>query len=405
MITTFYPPYSFGGDAVYIYRLSNELARRGHRVDVVHDADSFWLLQTQGLKGDFPNHPNVKVHTLKSHAGFLSPLLTQQTGRPFFKRKKIQALVEQNEYDVIHYHNMSLIGIEAVKYGKAVKLYTTHEHWLVCPMHVLWKYNREVCTKRSCISCQILGKRPPQFWRYTKLFDRMLPYIDAFIAPSRFTMNKHLELGLKIPILHIPYFLARSEDSDAGNDRSLPEQTRPFFLFVGRLEKIKGLQNLIPVFQKHQEYDLLIAGEGQYQDTLKQQAGNSPNIKFFGKLNHARLRELYRKTIAVIVPSICYEVFGIIIIESFAMQTPVIANNLGALPEVVEDSGGGFIYNNDEELVAAMKQLAESPRLQREMGEKGYEAYRKYWSEESHMDQYLRLIEKLRSKNLSPTGV
>jgi putative ABC transport system permease protein len=53
MVTTFYPPYRFGGDATYIYRLTNELARRGHEVDVVHDRDAyswicmeFWLVRT-----------------------------------------------------------------------------------------------------------------------------------------------------------------------------------------------------------------------------------------------------------------------------------------------------------------------------------------------------------------------
>ena len=44
MLTTFYPPYNFGGDGVFIYHLANELARRGHRVTVVHCVDSFQTL-------------------------------------------------------------------------------------------------------------------------------------------------------------------------------------------------------------------------------------------------------------------------------------------------------------------------------------------------------------------------
>lgn len=150
MVTTFYPPYSFGGDAAYIYRLSNELARRGHTVDVFHCEDSYSLLQNSELKGDYPNHPGVTVKRLKSRAGFLSPLLTQQTGIPFFKGA-IKNSLDNGQYDVIHYHNMSLIGISALSYGSssAVKLYTTHEHWLVCPMHVLWKFDREICTKKA----------------------------------------------------------------------------------------------------------------------------------------------------------------------------------------------------------------------------------------------------------------
>ncbi|NIT99681.1 MAG: glycosyltransferase, partial [Nitrosopumilaceae archaeon] len=54
-----------------------------------------------------------------------------------------------------------------------------------------------------------------------------------------------------------------------------------------------------------------------------------------------------KSSLALLVSSICYEVFGIIIIEAFAQRTPVIVNNLGALPEVVQQSGGGYVYNND----------------------------------------------------------
>ncbi len=399
MVTTFYPPFSFGGDAMYVYRLSNELARRGHRVDVFHCEDAYALLQKNGAKCDYPNHPNVTVIKLKSRAGFFSPLLTQQTGVPFFK-KELKNGLENGEYDVIHYHNMSLIGITALSYGSnaAVKLYTTHEHWLICPMHVLWKFDSdEVCTKKSCTTCQLAGKRPPQLWRHTGLLEKMLPHVDCFISPSRFTLRRHLEDGLKIPIKHIPYFLPTLEET-TGIFQSEPINERPFFLFVGRLEKIKGLQNVIPIFKEKPNYDLLIAGDGDYQRELEALAQNSPNIKFLGKLEQSKLRELYHAAIAVIVPSICLETFGIIIIEAFSMKTPVIVNNLGALPEVVEDSGGGFVYNNESELVDAIKNLAENPVLRSELGNKGYAAFLKYWNEDAHLTQYFNLIETVQDK-------
>lgn len=400
MVTTFYPPYNFGGDGMYIYRLTNELARRGHHVDVIHCEDAYKLLQRNGEASEYPNHENVKVHRLKSHAGWASPLLTQQTGVPFFKRQKIKHMLEENQYDVIHYHNMSLIGITALGYGSAVKLYTTHEHWLVCEMHVLWKFNREVCTKRSCTLCALAGKRPPQLWRHTGLLEKMLRHVDCFISPSRFTLRKHLERGLDIPIKHLPYFLPQIEErADAAQDRSVSLHPRPYFLFVGRLEKIKGVQNLIPIFQERGEYDLLIAGDGEYKEKLRRQAGESANIKFLGRLSQERLRRLYREAVAVIVPSICYETFGIIIIEAFAMKTPVIVNNLGALPEVVQDSCGGFIYNDRSELVEAMDKLARNPDLRSELGRKGYAAYLKYWTETAHLDQYMNLIREIQIKH------
>jgi glycosyltransferase involved in cell wall biosynthesis len=396
MVSTFYPPYNFGGDGLHIYRLSNELAKRGHSVDVFYCEDAYLLLNKKVPTAAFPNHRNINVHGLKSPAGFLSPLATQQTGIPLFKGQ-IKKALEQNNYDVIHYNNMSLIGITALSYGSAVKLYTAHEHWLVCPMHVLWKFDREVCTSKSCLRCQIAGRRPPQIWRYTGLMERMLKHVDYFLSPSRFTLNKHIELGLDRPIMQMPYFLPLSEKQES-DDPTLTAAERPYFLFVGRLERIKGLQNIMPIFKEQSKYDLLVAGDGTYTDELKKQAGDCPNIKFLGRLDQKQLDSVYKNAIAVIVPSICYETFGIIVIEAFSRKTPVIVNNLGALPEVVEDSGGGFIYETREQLIAAMERLAADPALRNDLGEKGYVAYRNYWDEDAHIARYMGLVSDLLAK-------
>lgn len=385
---------------MHIYRLANELAARGHSVDVFYCEDSFLLLnQNKQPTGDFPNHPNIAVHKLKSRAGWLSPLLAQQTGVPVLKNELKKAL-EENVYDVIHYNNMSLIGIKALSYGSpsAIKLYTTHEHWLICPMHVLWKYNREPCAAKACLRCQLHGKRPPQLWRYGNLMAKMLEHIDCFLSPSRFTLRKHLEAGLKIPIRQMPYFLPAATEKTADGENRRSKRARPYFLFVGRLEKIKGVQNLLPVFKNKPEYDLLIAGSGDFAAALKEQSKGAENIKFLGRLDHETLRALYRQARAVIVPSICYETFGIIIIEAFSCRTPVIVNKLGALPEAVEDSGGGFVYENEAGLVEAINKIAADPALRNELGVNGWRAYRKYWNEDAHLERYLSLIEELQLK-------
>lgn len=101
---------------------------------------------------------------------------------------------------------------------------------------------------------------------------------------------------------------------------------------------------------------------------------------------------LYKHALACIVPSITYETFGIIIIEAFARKTPVIARDLGALPEVVHDSGGGFVYRTNEELISAIRQLAASSSLRAELGERGYQAFARWWSKEAHLELYFDLL-------------
>lgn len=397
MVTTFYPPYHFGGDATYIYRLSNALAQRGHDVDVIHDRDAYSLAHPGEPAASYENHPRVTVHALKSRAGFLSPLATQQTGQPWFK-SQIKKLLETQRYDVIHFHNISLIGPGALAYGNATKLMTLHEHWLICPMHILWRFDRQVCARRTCLLCTLHGKRPPQWWRYTNFLDRQLQHIDQFISPSRFTREKHLEIKPGLPITVLPYFVPPIPESSDDP----PPPTRPYFIFVGRLVKIKGLQTLFPVFKNYPHADLLVVGEGEYASRLREGAREIPNVKFLGALAPTRLRALYRHALAVIMPSICYEVLGIVQLEAFAVKTPVIARALGGMPEPIQDSNGGLIYRTDPELVAAMKRLQENPTLRNTLGENGYAGYLKLWSAQAHLEKYFELIAKLGERNGEP---
>jgi hypothetical protein len=150
-VTTFYPPHNFGGDGIGIQRLVRALARRGHHNTVVHDVDAYNVL----AKGRDPGRANepegVEVLALKSGIGALSPLLTQQLGTPVATRKQLQRIFDDGKFDVINYHNISLVGGPGIlEMGSAVKLYKAHEHWLVCPRHVLCRQNRELCEGREC---------------------------------------------------------------------------------------------------------------------------------------------------------------------------------------------------------------------------------------------------------------
>src|SRR5690606_42014643 len=94
MVSTFYPPCNFGGDGMHIYRLSNELVRRGHSVDVFYCEDSYLLRNGKAPTADFPNHERDTLHPLRSGLGMLSPLVTQQTGIALFQIKLKRTLTE-----------------------------------------------------------------------------------------------------------------------------------------------------------------------------------------------------------------------------------------------------------------------------------------------------------------------
>ena len=87
---------------MYIYRLCHALGKAGHEVDVVHCVDSYHLAHPAEPEVSFADHPRVTVHRLRSPFRWLSPLLTQQTGRAFLKRRAIRRIMASKAYDVIH---------------------------------------------------------------------------------------------------------------------------------------------------------------------------------------------------------------------------------------------------------------------------------------------------------------
>ncbi|MEQ1693789.1 MAG: glycosyltransferase family 4 protein, partial [Gemmatimonas sp.] len=221
-LTTFYPPYNFGGDGIGIQRLARGLVRAGHEVTVIHDVDAYESLAKAPPPAASSEPDGVEVISLRSGWGMLSPLLTHQSGRPIANGARLRRLLDDGQFDVINFHNISLIGGPGLlEYGDGVKLYMAHEHWLVCARHVLWRHGRETCTGRQCFRCQLHYRRPPQWWRWTGLLERQLHHVDAFIAMSDFSRDKHREFGFPREMEVLPYFLP----DEASDDRAQSDAT------------------------------------------------------------------------------------------------------------------------------------------------------------------------------------
>ncbi len=403
MVTTFYPPYNFGGDGIYVYRLTQALARRGHEVHVIYDPDAFALLSDHQPRPAAPTSANITHHPLTSRsAGPVDLFLSHQLGRPVARRAQLKTILDKSGFDVIHFHNVSLLGgPHVLTYGRAIKLCSMHDYWFVCPMHVLWRFDREACTRRTCLTCTLHGRRPPQWWRYNGNLAGAIRHVDAFIAPSHFSRDIHAAHGFPAPIHPIPHFLLDSEVSTWLEQPEEYRHPRPYFLFVGRLEKIKGVQLLLDIFRHYDKADLLIAGAGAYEVELRQLAHGLEHVHFLGLLDHGQLRGLYGRAIATLVPSLCYESFGWATLESFVTRTPVIVSHLGALPEVVQRGGGGLVYGTADELLAALEQLRTQPERRDQLGQQGYESYTKYYTEEQHIEMYYNLIAELQATRRS----
>ena len=393
MVTTFYPPYHFGGDALYVKSLSEALAELGHHVEVIHCEDAFNTVNHAKKTITSQVNNKVTVHRLKSRLGLLSAIFSQQTGKLGTKKKKIETILSQ-EFDVVHFHNISLVGgPEVLHYSKApINLYTLHEHWLVCPTHILWKNNEYACDKPECFSCVLKSGIPPQLWRYTSLLQKALTNIDLFLSPSKFTAEQHKKLNIDDRIKILPLFSNLSPTSPRVSSIS-----RPLFLFVGRVTKSKGIFPLLELMSSRSDCDLYVIGEGDYLAELKVKFSSCTHISFLGHIEQKELIKLYQNCTALILPSLAPETFGLTIVEAFSCGTPAIVKNAGGCSEIVKSSGAGFVYQNNDELLIAIEQVM-NPKIREQLSIKARKTYEKEYTLASHLKNYLAIIEKIQQE-------
>ena len=403
LLTTFYPPFNFGGDGIDVQRTARALVARGHRVTVIHDVDAYQWLAGRALPPQPIEQEGVEVIGLRSALGVMSPLLTHQFGRPIVHGRRIADLIRRRGADVVVFNNVSLVGGPGLLSlgGDALKVYVAHEHWLVCPTHVLWRFNREPCDARACTGCVLSYRRPPQAWRYTGALGRSLPHVNLFIARSEFSRDKHREFGFPAPMQVLPYFLPGRLPERPESPESKRPQERPYFLFVGRLTRIKGLETVIPAFARYPGADLLVVGDGEERAALEAQAADVPNVRFLGRVPNEDLRRYYEHAVAAIVPSLGYETFGIVIIESFRHGTPVIARRLGPFPEIVEQANGGLLFSTEDELLESMARLQKDTDFRSVLASSAFRACREHWSEDVVIGRFLELVQDARNRKAS----
>ena len=174
----------------------------------------------------------------------------------------------------------------------------------------------------------------------------------------------------------------------------------PYFLYVGRLETVKGLHTVVEQWRQVQGFDLLVAGSGSQDSSLRALASSDPRIRFLGHVAQADLGNLYTHAAGLIVPSLAYEIFSLAVIEAHARKTPVIARRIGGLAELADESGGGLLYESDGELIAAINLLGSNPTLRMELGERGYNHFLARCSREAHLDQYMDVLREAAQRKL-----
>jgi glycosyltransferase involved in cell wall biosynthesis len=186
--------------------------------------------------------------------------------------------------------------------------------------------------------------------------------VDRYIALTNSARQIFVESGFPSARVTVkPNFVEDPGVAGVGRDRS-------GVLFVGRLSEEKGVATLIDAAREF-GFPVRIAGSGPQRDALQRRA--PPAVTFLGAISKDAVIAEMRHAVAVVVPSIWYEGFPMVVVESFACATPVVAANLGALAEIVEDGKTGVLAapGDSISLGGQVMHLLAEPALARQLGE------------------------------------
>ncbi len=400
MITSFFGRHSFGGDSVYVERLSLALQRRGHEVQVAYSSGAYELARYSQPLRAYPNHPGLVIHDIGvGMRGKITAFWNHQTGGTGLSIQPLGLLLNRGSFDILHLHNISLLGGRTLprlldQQLHAVKLATMHDYWWMCPQSLLWKYGRKVCDAKACKRCAVLSRRPPQLWRRRGWAHDALEHMDAILFPSRSTKHIYESQGLIHSRQYVlPGILPQDwvMNRNPGGASTDSQSRRPYFAAVGRLVAEKGFQTLVPLMRHLPGVDLRIAGSGPAEGSLRRLARFLPNVKFEGLLDHDRIRFLFQNARAVIVPSLFPETFGMVAAEAMSLGIPVLVRNKGSLPELIEATSGGLVFNNETELAEQMKRIVSDDRLFADLSHASSKQVPSIWMEEAHTDAYLQI--------------
>lgn len=300
----------------------------------------------------FVNSIDLNAITIKSALSFFYNLEA---------RKKIRMLLNENNVDIAHLHiyygKLTTSILNPLIEKKVPIVQTLHEYKLVCPVYTLER-NGVICNdcvsgtflnciRYKCKDNSVLKSSVMVLESYISRALGDVSKIDLFLSVSFFHKRIMIQGGIppeKIEVLYnfvdTEYYIPTYEVGD-------------YYLYFGRIEKLKGIDTLIQAFSQRLEKKLLIVGQGSYVDSLLKSISQLPNISYVGFKSGTELIDIISKCKAVIVPSEWYENCPMNVLEAKALGKPVIGSNIGGIPELINNGKDGLLFEPGSSLELA----------------------------------------------------
>ncbi len=379
-ITHQYLPEHVGGTELYTQWVAHRQAQRGYEVHIfcrrfVKGAGSDSHLDSEG------------VRVWAAWSGEFSP---RSRFRAMFKEQTIlkafSRMCEQIQPDLVHIQHLMGLPVAIADYlqqGDIPFLITLHDYWWVCAnAQLITNYSQQICdgpqAYLNCARCVLSRAGQPNLWPLIPVLtgplawrnwrlQRVMNSAHKLITPTQFVSDWYAGYGVpeeKLQVIphgfDLPSQIVRS-------DRATDTPLR-FVYIVGGLTWQKGGHILLQAFAEIKgQAELWVVGDETtdpiYASKLHTLA--SGKVRFWGKLTHEAVWDIWSQVDVVVVPALWYETFSFIVSEAYAAGVPVVASRLGPLADRVKDGIDGLLVPAGDvpALGAALQRFLQEPAL------------------------------------------
>jgi glycosyltransferase involved in cell wall biosynthesis len=385
-----------GGDAVHALNTGELLTQKGHTVaywGMHHPLNSSFPFERyfiQNIDYDVPLPFSQKFKYAKKI------LYSNES------KYNIEKVLSSFTPDIVHlhniYHQISPSILHVFKKYKIPVVMTLHDYKLVCPAYTLLSKDKSCtqCKQRRFYWCALNRCVKNSFARsalntiemyfHHSLLD-LYSIVNEFIAPSRFMMTTMRKMGFSNKTTHIHNFVKPEFYEPAYNGRYNT------FVYFGRISPEKGIETLINAI-RNTPFNLNIVGTGPFENYLKRKTTkeNINNVHFLGFKSGNALTKEIKEAMAVIVPSEWYENNPLSILEAFACGKPVIGARIGGIPEIINDTEDGLLFEpgNKNDLQNKIQYVSSNKEISKRMGKNARIKVEKLFNAD---DYYNKIIE------------
>ncbi len=382
--------YKQPGGEDQVFRSEVELLRnRGHEV--------FTL---EATNDEIPDNPSIKD----------SLAVARDTVWSYRGYRLVYEAVARNSIDIVHFHNtftrISPAAYWAAKRAGARVVQTLHNYRLFC-LNAQFYRDHRVC--EDCLHKPVPW---PGVWhrcyRQSRLGSTTVAvmltlhrglrtfstYVDAYIVLTEFARLKVINGGLSPQKVYVkPNFLL----DDPGQGPHLGG----YALFVGRLSEEKGVSVLLEAWSDLSlDVPLRIVGDGPLSGKVATAAQHDRRIEYLGRLTQGEVRHQMRDAAVLIVPSLWYEAFPMVVVEAYACGLPVVGSKIGSLDSLIEDGIQGVKYppGDHKSLADNISCLLSHPNKLAEMSLNARRTYEDNYNADANYNALMHIYSEVLSK-------